>query len=204
MDRPSLGSRTDVLNLLIARFGYKSYLEIGVGTPTRNFRRVRCHTKVSVDPDRSAGATFRMTSDEFFATEACSYDILFIDGLHTEDQVDRDIAHSLERMNPNGTIVLHDCNPPTEWHQRPVEAFKRGEEWNGTVWKSFAKLRMTRSDIIQCVVDVDFGVGIIRQGNQLVYRHIPLDYATLESHRRQLLCLIEPNAEALLKYIDPR
>ena len=60
-----------------------------------------------------------MPSDEFFANRAAAsdrtpYDLVFIDGLHVADQVERDIVNSLLNLAPAGTIVLHDCNPTTE------------------------------------------------------------------------------------------
>ncbi len=71
----------------------------------------------------------------------------FIDGLHTEEQVDKDVENSLKHLSPNGTIMLHDCNPPTEWHQRSYEDFCSNPcEWNGTCWRSVVKLKQ-RSDI---------------------------------------------------------
>jgi hypothetical protein len=202
MTEKQLRKRTDVLNLLVERFGYQTYLEIGLRSVNRNLGRVRCPIKHSVDPDPFAKATFVMPSDAFFASHEASYDIIFIDGLHTEEQVDRDIAAALERLNAGGTIVLHDCNPPTEWHQRPQKAAKGDEEWNGAVWRSYAKLRMTRSDLFQCVVDVDYGVGIIRRGRQDLFPVAPIAYALLDSQRRRLLRLVEPTAQAVLRAIE--
>jgi hypothetical protein len=93
-----------------------------------------------VDPF-SDNATFRIPSDEFFAMihDDVEYDIIFVDGLHVEDQTERDIENALLHLSDGGTIVVHDCNPPTEWHQRSYEDFlKKYSDWNGTTWRGVA------------------------------------------------------------------
>jgi hypothetical protein len=112
-------SRTAILNHLIRRHGYRDYLEIGVRT-NDNFRRVKAARKTGVDPTPEAPCTHVMTSDAFFAQLPLEtrFDLVFIDGLHEEGQVWRDVHNSLEVLREGGTLALHDCNPPTAWHQR--------------------------------------------------------------------------------------
>ena len=134
-----------------------------------------------------------MTSDEFFQSSCGDrkFDLIFIDGLHLENQVKKDIDNSLQHLNTNGIIVLHDCNPmkETTQYEQQVE-FK----WNGTVWKAFVELRMTRPDLQMHCVDCDHGCGIIKVGNQEVYSKTTLEqakrYSFLELHREELLNLI--------------
>ena len=52
-----------------------------------------------------------MTSDDFFRDNKEKFDLIFIDGLHETNQVDRDIENSLKFINKGGTILLHDCLP---------------------------------------------------------------------------------------------
>jgi predicted O-methyltransferase YrrM len=110
--------RTDVINYLISKYGYKKYLEIGVRKASDNFNKIKCETRVGVDPKPRGVCTHKMTSDDFFLQNKKMFDIVFIDGLHIEEQVEKDIKNSLAILAANGTIVVHDCNPPTEWHQR--------------------------------------------------------------------------------------
>jgi len=188
-------TRTDLLNHLVATKGYRRYLEIGVRDPRDNFNRVRAELKHSVDPDPIRPVTHRMGSDDFFAgpgRDGAPYDLVFIDGLHIADQVERDVVNSLAHLAPGGTIVLHDVNPLTESAQ--VETYVYGEHWNGTVWKAWVKLRATRPDLAMAVVDIDEGCGVIRPGSQALYP-LPgdpaaLDYAFLDRHRREALNLI--------------
>ncbi len=56
----------------------------------------------------------QMTSDAFFATNTSKFDLIFIDGLHTSDQVIKDIFNALAALAKNGVIAVHDCNPMTE------------------------------------------------------------------------------------------
>ena len=57
--------------------------------------------------------TYLMPSDEMFANMSINqnYDIIFIDGMHSEDYLDRDIINSLKHLNPNGLILCHDVLP---------------------------------------------------------------------------------------------
>lgn len=159
--------RTDIINRLISKFGYKKYLEIGV-FGGENYSNVVCEEKTSVDPEQYGFTKFVMTSDEYFnsITEYAKFDIIFIDGLHLWEQCYRDINNALNHLSPNGVIVCHDMNPLEEMYQSR-NGNSGGGFWNGDVWKAFVKTRMERYDIHACMIeDCDFGLGIITFGNQ--------------------------------------
>jgi hypothetical protein len=186
--------RFDIINALIQRYGYQRYLEIGV-EGGEAFGNVQCAVKHGVDPF-SVNATFRIPSDEFFAMihEDVEYDIIFVDGLHVEDQTQRDIENSLLHLSEGGVIVAHDCNPPTEWHQRSYEEFlKHYSNWNGTSWRGYVNLRATRPDLEMSVVDTDWGCAIIRQdgdGQDVIELPENYSYADFEANREEWLNLI--------------
>ena len=115
---------------------------------------------MSVDIDESTNATYKMSSDRYFAEYPARYDIIFIDGLHEHNQVYRDIIHSLHHLNHDGVIVLHDCCPESEYMQRHCTESQQGTIWTGDVWKAFVK---ARADLPyeMYVVNVDYGCGII-------------------------------------------
>lgn len=191
--------RFDIINHFIKKFNYKNYLEIGVEDGD-NIKLIKCEKITGVDPV-SSRASHKQTSDDFFADLAKienppKYDIIFIDGLHLEDQVDRDIMNSLKYLEQNGTIVVHDCNPPSEWHQRSYDDAKTNgfRLWNGTVWKSIVKLRSTRPDLSMMVVDTDWGCGIIRNGTQrpLMIDPSEMTYDNLDENRKEWLNLVTP------------
>jgi hypothetical protein len=196
--RAEIRTRTDILNALTSRFELERYLEIGLGDPKDNFARIVAPVRQSVDP--TASATFRMPSDEFFASSrGCeTYDLVFIDGLHEADQCLRDVENSLRRLSPNGFIVLHDSNPPTEWHQRPVGDFVPGSEWNGTVWKAIVRFRERHPERAVFTVDLDWGCTVIRASGGHPVRLSPeppepLDWSLFEGRRKELLNLIPPD-----------
>ena len=65
-----------------------------------------------------------------------TFDVIFIDGLHLADQVEKDIDNALKFIKEDGFIILHDVNPPTEWHARESYLFFNSPAagaWNGTV-----------------------------------------------------------------------
>ena len=136
-----------------------------------------------------------MSSDDFFKKNKVSYDIMFIDGLHLEHQVDMDIKNCLNFISDGGFIIMHDCNPPTEFHQREnYEVEGKFPSWNGTVWKSFAKLRINNPGLDLCCVDCDWGVGIIRKKQQSNFKYSgKLDFQFLDKNRAKLLNLISVN-----------
>ena len=85
------------------------------------------------------------------------YDIIFIDGLHLEEQADRDIRNALMHLNEGGVVVVHYCLPDSEASQS--EEHPEGS-WVGTVWKSVIKYtQYTHCDIK--VIETDWGVGVI-------------------------------------------
>ena len=186
-------TRTEIINSLIRKYNYKSYLEIGVNTPLQpgyNWIGIKIQTKHGVDPN--VETTFQMTSDEFFEKHvAQKYDIIFIDGLHIFEQVYKDIINSLKYLNDNGTIVVHDCNPIEEITQRRKRA---SDAWHGDVWKSILKLRTEEKNLEVFTVDTDEGCGIIRKGSQellLADKNINIyDFSYLEKNRENVLNLI--------------
>jgi len=191
-----LASRTSIINHLINKNGFKNYLEIGV-RDGRNFDKIIVRNKIGVDPFpiKNIDGLYKITSDEFFKQNNKFFDIIFIDGLHLENQVDKDIKNSLKFLSNEGYIVMHDCNPPTDFHQRENYEVNGGfPPWNGTVWKSFAKIRMNYPNLDAFCVDCDWGIGLIKKGstkNFTVSKN--LDFNFLDKHRKKLLNLFSVN-----------
>jgi len=156
--------RADIINGLIEKNGYKKYLEIGVRDYYTNCDKIECELKHSVDPSPLNKCDYVMTSDDFFSNldSDFKYDIIFIDGLHLTEQVDKDIENSLRHLSDNGSIVLHDCLPEQEANQfrDPVIS-----QWTGDVWKSIIKLRTLNEDFLVRVVDTDWGCGVVTKSS---------------------------------------
>jgi hypothetical protein len=178
---------------LVKQNKYKTYLEIGVRNPSATINRIKCKYKDGVDPAPLGYCKYIMTSDDFFKTipKEQIYDIIFIDGLHLYKQVLCDIENSLKHLSLNGVIVVHDCNPLCEKSQ--IEDIEnRPRKWNGTSWKAFAFLRMTRTKLSMYVVRTDNGCGIIRRGSQKLFKRVyddNLNYDFLKRNRKKILNL---------------
>lgn len=170
--------RTDLLNHLIQKHGLKRYLEIGLQDAIQNFDKIQCAYKISVDPDPNAHPTFCMTSDEFFekrqaiktmsiapskeiAVEVLGdFDLIFIDGLHTAEQVKKDFENALKVLSPNGFIVLHDLLPEN-YERTLVPRPTPTGPWNGSCWKFGAKLGLIENFV---TVNIDNGCGVWKNG----------------------------------------
>jgi hypothetical protein len=192
--------RTDIINIFIEKLGYKSYLEIGTQKPSGNFNHINAEYKFCIEPFPSPSdmdkINFIGTSDEYFQsiTDDIKFDIIFIDGLHHDNQVLKDIKNSLNHLSNNGVIICHDCLPTTEKMQ---EREDHGGEWTGDVWKAIAKLRKERTDLDIRVVDTDYGCGIIRRGINQPYnvtnKEDYLSYNYFKFFKYEMLNVITPN-----------
>ena len=185
--------RTKIINQLIEVGDYKKHLEIGVFQSHLNFDKIKVDYKVGVDPGKEgyAEATFTMTSDEFFELTDDKFDTIFIDGLHHADQVYKDIVNSLGALKDGGTIICHDMNPQREEDQQ-IPQIQDDRVWNGDCWKAFVQLRMERDDLKMCVIDADWGLGIIQRGSQEKIEEAELTYENFNKNREKWLNLISP------------
>ena len=210
-------NRTDIINLLINYFGYKSYLEIGVRNPNDNFNKINCIYKVGVDIKEIIGPFgscqfFHGTSNDFFEKSMLGmgtlddhWGCIFIDGDHRYEQVLRDFQNSYVRLRKNGIIVLHDVNPTNEGSQGPV---KKSGDWSGEVWKLWFHLKMFLA-FDMFTVDCDYGVGIVRKKpfNEKAYNDKVSKFGDMPNYewddffknKEEMLDLIEPKAKAIIE-----
>ena len=146
--------RWDLIEYLIKKNNYKNYLEIGCDK-NQLFSKVNINNKIGVDP--VSGGNVRKTSDDFFKENNSSFDIVFIDGLHTYEQVKKDILNCVNCLLDEGIILVHDCMPDSLGKQA-VPRYKM--QWNGDVWKAIVDLRQQENlEIYTC--EIDQGIGII-------------------------------------------
>lgn len=164
-----------------------SYLEIGVDQG-RTFTKIVSNSKHSVDPYGTYDATYRMTSEMFFALNKLfmhhTYDVIFIDASHLSLIVDREIEESFKILNKGGYVVLHDTDPLTREaqeivledqlrylrslaypHKRSHTNSLNGKTYNGDVWKSVARIRMYHSDIEIFTIE-NFCCSVLKKGRQ--------------------------------------
>ena len=153
-------NRIAVVNLLLNRFKNPAYLEIGCASNAL-FNSVPSLQKTGVDP--ASGGNVRKTSDDFFATNSQRFDVIFIDGLHTYEQVRRDVINSIKAINYGGWIALHDMLPRNSIeHHVPIVS--QGA-WTGDVWKVAFELVKTGGVEFK-ILKIDHGVGVIKVLNR--------------------------------------
>ncbi len=78
-----------------------------------------------------------MTSDAYFNliennNPLPSFDLIFIDGDHTKEQVKRDFENSLRFLSDDGFIVIHDVLPENE---AGTIVPRETKQWWGDVYK---------------------------------------------------------------------
>jgi len=152
---PKNFDRWNIIDYLIKKNNYKSYLEIGCDK-NQLFSKVNIQDKIGVDP--VSGGNVRKTSDQFFLENQKKFDIIFIDGLHVYRQVKKDILNSINCLNKNGIVLVHDCMPDS-LSKQAVPRYKM--QWNGDVWKAIVDLRQNKDlNIFTC--EIDQGIGIIK------------------------------------------
>ena len=110
------------LNRLAQALACRNYLEIGVSSGA-TFLNVNVASRTGVDPgfqfdwkdhDGKDGIHLHScTSDCFFDSldPSSTYDLIFVDGLHTFEQTYRDILHALRHSHPGTVIAIDDTVP---------------------------------------------------------------------------------------------
>ena len=148
--------RWDLIEYLIKKNNYSDYLEIGCDQD-QLFSKIRINNKKGVDP--VSGGNIRKTSDDFFQANDEMFDIIVIDGLHTYDQVKKDILNSVDCLKENGIILVHDCMPDS-LSKQAVPRYRM--IWNGDVWKAITDLRQ-KEDLEIFTCEMDQGIGVIKK-----------------------------------------
>jgi len=89
----------------------------------RNILRCQCCSRVGVDPEfcfdwsshhgKDGIQLHQCLSDTFFDSidPATTYDLIFVDGLHTFEQTYRDILHAVRHSHPGTVIAIDDTIP---------------------------------------------------------------------------------------------
>lgn len=165
-------TRFKLINSLIRWRNYKTYLEIGTQHGTC-FSQIDIDSKECVDIEHNfPELTYHMSSDDFFKQNKKTYDIIFVDGLHTKDQCFVDIENSLKVLNKDGIVVVHDCLPHNEEYT--------SLNLSGTSYQSIIKLRYQYKNLLIHVVDTDCGCALVSKAVHEYENCFPYDYLPLE------------------------
>ena len=151
----------EILALLHRLLQPARYLEIGVNTG-KSFALAKSPTRaVGVDPeprvtriDNPNANLVKATSDAFFGEldrvrTNVSFDLVFIDGLHTFEQTLRDLQNAERYSHPGTLICIDDIYP---LHARAAQRQRDSIFWTGDVWKILPILHTYRPDLRMGVV----------------------------------------------------
>lgn len=108
-----------ILSQVFRSCNYQSYLELGVS----HGQTLELMSKLTtdyigvdmIDIRHNKGTNiFVNTTDNFFAQNTRTFDMIFIDACHCIDYVIKDFENSIQCLNHNGLIALHDTDPENE------------------------------------------------------------------------------------------
>lgn len=159
-----MNQRTEYIKSLIKENDFKSYLEIGLGDG-KNFNEIDIEIKIGVDPQSIGKDIAQVSSDEYYIHNSDSFDLIFIDGLHHADQVERDIVNSWNCLNKGGIILIHDIKPHTfEMQELP----RKTKQWTGDVWRAWYGLKINYPKLKLGYWDDEYGLGIIHKSRHKI------------------------------------
>jgi hypothetical protein len=197
--------RPDIINALIEKFNYKTYLEVGVDRGI-TYAAVNCASKESLDPAPIIPVTYVCNSDQGYLLLKYlkkTYDIIFIDAYHQEQQTDRDIHNYFDLLNPKGSLVLHDCGPQNK-NEVDEYIFLDNRLYSlgiysgmcGSTYKAWIKFNRNNPGK-GCVVDTDWGCGVITklEGDDKInidYTPLSLSWEDFEQNRSKFLNTVDP------------
>jgi hypothetical protein len=130
-------------------------------------------------------------SNTFLNTTSEKFDFIFIDNTRDEHIMYNNILCCMKLLNENGVIMLRDCNPL-------LENLETNLNLCGNSWKAFSRIRTEFDYLTFCISNADYGMAIIdtsiskcRASKIFGLDYNNLKYSDLESHRIELLNLVE-------------
>lgn len=167
--------KMQIVNLLAAYHGHTSLLEISTGTTGHKFNEVdrsifskaerlayNLQGAEDSQPVRYRSETLDI-GDCVAEIERCgaTYDCVFVDPFHDHACSARDLELAYNILNPDGTIVVHDCLPPIGG-ALISPAFVEGA-WCGVTFIAYVDFLMKIRPEFR-MIDCDYGCGVIRKG----------------------------------------
>jgi len=165
--------KADIINCLGQVNGYASYLEIATRATGFKFADVseaifptRRRALYNAPDGYSDGLSIHYASAELngaqclkeIAATGQTFDVVFVDPYHSYEASMIDLEYGIQLLNPGGVVVVHDCNPPKQGLTLRVS--QQGY-WLGQTYLAFIDFVNERPDLEYCVVDTDWGVGLI-------------------------------------------
>ena len=170
-------NKAHLINYLAEVRGYRHYLELC--TPTSGGRyaeidrskfatclRLMYQCPESYVPADGLTIDYRTTGLDIseclsrMREDGQCVDIALIDSFHEYESSLRDLREGFRLISEGGTLVVHDCLPPTAELAQPK--FIPGE-WCGVTYQAFIDFVSNRDDLEFYTVDTDYGCGIIHK-----------------------------------------
>lgn len=151
---------------LCKQLNVQDYLELGVYSGDTLFKLSTICNVVGVDikdefrlKEQFGDRFFQETTDEFFAQNRRTYDVVFIDADHSFASVKKDFVNSLKILNPMGLIILHDTDP------QEVKLIHPG--YCGDAYKMNRYLEETWPDLDKLTLPItEAGLTIVKRRNE--------------------------------------
>lgn len=171
--------KTDIIHFLSLLRGYRSYLEICTASTGNRYAKINqsrfdvCHRLMyRCGDDFSDGLKIDFRSSDLDITRCVEdinrsgfrYDVILVDPFHDYASSFRDLKVALDLVTDGGSIVVHDCLPPTENIISPE--FVPGS-WCGVTFIAYLDFVMENEAVAYRTIDTDFGCGIIQTGDTL-------------------------------------
>jgi hypothetical protein len=161
----------EIVNALAAKCGYRSYLEICTPSTGQAFHKVseaqlrtRHRLMYRCPRDFNDGDEITFSSDddriEGLLPHGALYDIIFVDAWHTYACVQRDLELAFSLLSPGGTMVVHDCSPPSR--DVAVPEFRHCP-WCGVTYCAYIDFVWSRQQVDHYTVDTDYGCGLVKK-----------------------------------------
>lgn len=169
--------KADIVSHLANIHGYTSYLEICTPSTGGSYRdvvergRLRCRRlmyRYQEDHDDALAVDFTSPSEDIagclrqIEADGLRFDVMLVDPWHLYETSLRDLRVTFDLLDDGGTLVVHDCLPPTA---EMATLRVRPEAWCGVTYHAYVDFVTGRDDLTYYTVDTDYGCGVIRKGD---------------------------------------
>jgi hypothetical protein len=132
-----------------------------------------------------------------------SYDIILVDPWHEYEPSYRDMKDALRLLTDKGTIVVHDCLPPTEQISSPTWV---PGPWCGVTFMAYVDFVTQNDGVEYRTIDTDYGCGLIQKcpGARNNTASLPLvqSWRKLSSDPKAAFQFLQDNKESLLHLVS--
>jgi len=175
----TLWTKADIINFWGGTRDYRTYLEICTPTTGGRYAEVdrsryqTCHRLIYRCPvDFNDGMEIDFRSADLNIDDCIKqiraknlhYDAVLIDAFHEYETSLRDLKMAIDLLSDGGTVLVHDCDPPSEDIACPHFV---STAWAGVTYKSYLDFLFGRDDLVYLTVDTDWGCGVIRRRNAI-------------------------------------